>query len=267
MDYSVTFFTYDLQPYYNAFKKDGVPCLVAQWAVEDTEQMWYSLFFLVHKSSYIIELTSAVKPELGSSKMLTLEQRMPSKLTEKFSSYAAHPAHILWIASINHATSNMTSIVDVYSNIFKATLIHEINGEDVVRRCYKMSDQNATAENSYLWNNICFTSRTADPQKDKIFSVKDFEQMLWAEHAGTLGNDPSSQFDKYTDNHDGLEFNPLGIDALGEYFEVNDPYPITNETRLAYACKQSYVIDPTGWSIMPVQGATWPRCQDRVTLV
>jgi hypothetical protein len=264
MDYRVTFFTHDLQPYYGAFVRDGVPCFLAQWVEEHTGKTWYSLFFLVHSSFYIIELTSTVKPDVGYTRLPQIEQRMSHLLTNKFSSYPAHPAHIMWIASINRATSNMTSIIDVYTNLFKATLTYEVNDKDVVRRCYKMDEQNSTDD---LWNHVCFSSRTPDAEKDKIFSVLDFEQMLWAEHAGTLGNDPTSQVDKYTDNHNGLRMNPEGIQALEQRFDLKDPYPITNDTRLAYLCKQSYIIDPTGWSIMPVSGASWPGCFDKVTLV
>jgi hypothetical protein len=166
MDYSVTFYTHDLQPYYDMFKKDGIPCLVAQWTVQHTRESWYSLFFLVHKSSYIIELSSPIKPDIGSTKIAKIEQRMSNALTEKFSSYPAHPAHIMWVASVNRAISNITLISDVYTDIFHATLTHSIDTEDLSRRCFKMTKQNLTDD---LWNQVCFTSRTPDSKKDKIF--------------------------------------------------------------------------------------------------
>merc|ERR1712039_639607 len=46
MDYGVTFFTYDLQTYADAFKKDGIPFFVAEWEAAQTKDTWYSLFFL-----------------------------------------------------------------------------------------------------------------------------------------------------------------------------------------------------------------------------
>merc|ERR1712178_560269 len=66
MDYSVTLFTYDLQPYADAFKKDGVPFYVAQWEAVQTKDTWYSLFFLTNASHYVIELASAREPTVDS---------------------------------------------------------------------------------------------------------------------------------------------------------------------------------------------------------
>merc|ERR1712146_629195 len=37
--------------------------------------------------------------------------------------------------------------------------------------------------------------------KDAIFSVVDFEEMLCAEHASTIGNNANSMIDMYTENH------------------------------------------------------------------
>merc|ERR1712232_393027 len=55
-----------------------------------------------------------------------------------------------------------------------------------------------------------------------------------------------------------------GLTKLASYFQSNDPYPITKATRLAYACKQSYIIDPTGWSIQPLGRASWPKCSSDI---
>jgi len=97
-------------------------------------------------------------------------------------------------------------------------------------------------------------------EKDAIFSVKDFEEMLWAEHAGTIGNNADSMIDKYTDNHYAQPMNSDGMSTLSTYFTSDDPYPITKDTRLAYVCEQNYIIDPTGWSIQPLSSASWPKC-------
>merc|ERR1711920_119568 len=165
-------------------------------------------------------------------------------------------------ASINRATSNITEISLVYTSMFKATLTHKVDGMGVTRRCFTMM------EGYDFWNQVCFTSRQADPRKDRMFSVADFERMLWAEHAGTVGDDPTSQVDTYTDNHNGLVMHPDGLSTLLDRFERNPPFPITNSTRLAYLCKQSYIIDPTGWSIGPISMTqiTWPNCDDRVVI-
>merc|ERR1719201_2397781 len=74
MDYGVTLFTYDLQPYIDAFKKDSIPFFVAQWsAAQDT---WYSLFFLSKASHYVLEFTSSRAPTVDGVTLPKLEQRM-----------------------------------------------------------------------------------------------------------------------------------------------------------------------------------------------
>merc|ERR1712014_446883 len=88
----------------------------------------------------------------------------------------------------------------------------------------------------------------------------DEEEMLWAEHASTIGNNANSMIDMYTENHYAQPMNSAGMIKLASYFKSNDPYPITKDTRLAYACKQSYIIDPTGWSIQPIGMVEWPKC-------
>jgi len=261
MDYSTTFYTHDLQPYAASFKKDGVPFFLAEWREESTQELWYSLIFVIPNTMYVIELASPVKPDSTSgTKLPRIEARMSPEVAAKFRGYQSHPANVLWVASINRASSNMSAIEDVYINDFKALLSFQSNNNSVAKRCYKMSEQSATDSNTFFWNQVCFTSRIPDPEKDRIFSVLDFERMLWAAHAGTLGNDPFSQLDKYTDNHDGLLMNPLAITELQKRFAERSPYPITADTRLAYLCKQSYLIDPTGWSIMPIPSASWPGC-------
>lgn len=105
---------------------------------------------------------------------------------------------------------------------------------------------------------VCHTYRPATSANDAAFSVRDFEDMMWAEHAGTIGDDANSKVDKYTDNHYAQRFQDLS--ALSAYFAANDPYPITKTTRLGYACKQNYIIEPTGWSVQPLGGVSYPKC-------
>jgi hypothetical protein len=273
MDYGVTLFTYDLQPYVDAFKTDNVPFFVGQWDAAQTKDTWYSLFFLAKASHYVIELTSARGPSVDSVTLPKLEQRMSDDHCKKFKSYGSHPAHVLFPSSVNRATSNITTINDVYANTFEAKLTHEISEGGVSRRCYNTGDSSSNVAGRrmqpgppmmHLDQDVCFTQRTGDAEKDTIFSVSDFEEMLWAEHAGTIGNDPDSTIDMYTENHYAQPMNDAGMTKLAEYFESNDPYPITKDTRLAYACKQNYIIDPTGWAIQPIGMASWPRCSDIV---
>jgi len=273
MDYGVTFFTYDLQTYADAFKKDGVPFFVAEWSAAKTGDTWYSLFFLAKASHYVIELTSARQPTVDSKTLPKLEQRMSDAHVQKFKSYGAHPAHILEISSINRATSNITMINDVYANLFEAKQTYQINQNGVVRRCYNTGGSSSSLEfppgpgGGSLDEEVCFTQRASDADKDAIFSVVDFEEMLWAEHASTIGNNANSMIDMYTENHYAQPMNSAGMTKLATYFSSNSPYPITKDTRLAYACKQSYIIDPTGWSIQPIGNANWPKCSGENTVM
>jgi len=269
MDYSVTHFTYDLQPYIDAFKADGVSHFVGQWQHE--KETWYSLIFLVRSSHYVVELVSTIKPS-GASSLPQMEQRMSDAHCEKFKAYQSHPAHALLISSINRATSDMDQIDDVYTNLFKAKSTQKIDGQGVVRRCYSF-DTSSDLQfppgpgGMSLDEDVCFTSRTADSTKDQILSVKGFEEMLWAEHAENIGSNADSQIDKYTDNHYALPIPSAGLSALKSNFTSDSPYPITKNTRLAYACEQNYIIDPTGWSIQPIGQASWPKCSSGVIVV
>lgn len=268
MDYSVTFFTYDLQSYIDAFKADGVSHFVGQW--RHKQDAWYSLIFLVKSSQYVIELVSTIKPS-GVSSLPQMEQRMSDAHCDKFKPYQSHPAYALLISSINRAASDMAQIDAVYTDIFKAKTTHKIDSQDVLRRCYSF-DTSSSLEfppgpgGMSLDEDVCFTSRTADATKDEILSVKGFEEMLWAEHAGTTGNNADSMIDKYTDNHYALPLPSAGLSALASNFTSDDPYPLTKDTRLAYACKQNYIIDPTGWSIQPIGQASWPKCSSEVVV-
>jgi hypothetical protein len=273
MDYGVTVFTYDLQPYADAFEKDSVPFFVAQWDAAQTQDTWYSLFFLAKASHYVIELTSTRAPTVISKTLPKLEQRMKDEHCQKFKSYGSHPAHVMFPSSINRATSNITMINDVYVNLFEAKVTHEITQGDVTRRCYNTGGSSSSLEfppgpgGKSLDQDVCFTQRTGDVEKDAIFSVGDFEEMMWAEHAGAIGDNADSTVDMYTENHFAQPMNSAGMSKLASYFTSNDPYPITKDTRLAYACKQNYIIDPTGWSIQPIgAGTSWPKCSDSIVV-
>jgi len=265
MDYSVTFFTYDLQPYLDEFQKDQVDHFLGQWT-DQTSAVWYSLIFRVPGSTYVIELASTINPD-GNANLQTMEQRMSDDHCDKFRNVGSHPAHVLLISSINRASADIEAVDDVYTNLFKAKTTHTIDS-DVTRRCYSFATSNLQGPPGGLSldEDVCFTKRSADAAKDAIYSVQQFEEMLWASHAGTLGSNPSSQTDKYTDSHYALPLPSAGLSALASYFQSNDPYPITSDTRLAYACKQNYIIDPTGFSIQPIGQASWPRCSGEVSV-
>merc|ERR1712019_309228 len=93
----------------------------------------------------------------------------------KFKSYGAHPAHVLEISSINRATSNITMINDVYANLFEAKQTYQINENGVVRRCYNTGGSSSSLEfppgpgGGSLDEEVCFTQRASDADKDAIF--------------------------------------------------------------------------------------------------
>jgi len=246
MDYSATFYTSDLQPYIEAFNADGVSHFVGQWS--DGSDTWYSLIFKIPGGTYVLELTSTIKPS-GASSLPMMEQRMSPTYISKFKNKGSSPANVMLIASINRASSDIDQIDDVYSNMFMMPTSHTITG-DVSRKCYD------TARGF----DVCFTNRASDSAKDAAFSVKDHEDNMWGVHAGVMGDDPSVS-DKYT-HHGGFGIPSSGITYLKSYFTSNDPFPITQNTWLAYGCFQSYVFDPTGFSIQVggPRGSIWPKC-------
>merc|ERR1711988_1100370 len=160
------------------------------------------------------------------------------------------------------------------ANLFEAKQTYQLIQNGVVRRCYNTGGSSSSLKfppgpgGGSLDEDVCFTQRAGDADKDAIFSVSDFEEMLWAEHAGTIGNNANSMVDMYTENHYAQPMNSAGMTKLASYFSSNDPYPITKNTRLAYACKQSYIIDPTGWSIQPIgAGTNWPKCSEKKSIM
>ena len=131
---------------------------------------------------------------------------MSSRRCAKYKQDSTHPAHVLLPSSINRAASNITMIDDVYTQLFQFNPTTQVDQADVTRRCYNSSlgapgvEMFPPGGGRNYDVDICFTKRTADAEKDKIFSVVEFEEMLWSEHAGTLGNNPSGQ-GKDTDYH------------------------------------------------------------------
>jgi len=249
MDYSVTFYTYDLQPYIDTFKADSIPHFLGQWS--DGSETWYSMIFKVPGGTYVLELTSKVKPS-GASSLPQMEQRMSPTAISKYSNKGSSPANVLLIASINRATSDIDRIDQVYSTMFMMTTTHSITGK-ASRKCFD-------GDRGF---DVCFTSRDSDSVK--AFSVKDHEDNMWGVHAGTMTSPEIS--DKYT-HHGGYSIPNSGITYLKSYWSSNEPYPLSKDTWLAYACFQSYVFDPTGFSIQ-VGGpgrSLWSGCNGEVAV-
>lgn len=246
MDYSVTFYTSDLQTYLDAFKADGVSHFLGQWS--DGSDTWYSMIFRVPGGTYVIELASKTKPS-GVASLPTMEQRMAPARISEFKNKVSSAAPVMLIASINRATSDVDQIDNVYTNMFKMSTTHTITG-DVSRKCY----------DGGRGFDVCFTNRKSDSAKDATFSVKDHEDNMWGVHAGTMYDNPEVS-DKYT-HHGGYTVPNSGITYLKSYFSSHDVFPITKDTWIAYGCFQSYVFDPTGFSIQVggPRGSLWPNC-------
>jgi len=243
MDYSTAFFTYDLQHYIDIFKADNVKHFLGQWT-DGSKRQWYSMIFLVPQSTYVIELVSM---QASVANLPEMEQRMSDALCTEWSKGSKSANNALEPVSINRAASDLDAIDNAYSTYMKMTSSQTISDSKVQRRCYKTSSS----------FDVCFTKRESSSNADAIFSVKDHEDNMWGIHAGTMGDDPQVT-DKMTDSHGGFS---VTTSALEAYFNANS-FSTLLKNRLAYACAQSYVIDPTGFSIQAggPGGSSFPGC-------
>merc|ERR1711998_41872 len=246
MDYSTAFFTYDLQHYIDSFKADNVKHFLGQWT-DGSKRQWYSMIFLVPQSSYVIELIS-MHASADASSLPEMEQRMSDALCTEWSKGKKSDNNAIEAVSVNRASSDLDAIDNAYNKYMGLTTSHTISDSKVQRRCYQLDQQSF---------DVCFTKRESYANADAIFSVKDHEDNMWAIHAGVMGTDPTKT-DKMTDSHGGFSVNTTKLET---YFSANS-FSKLLENRLAYACAQSYVIDPTGFSIQAggPGGSSFPGC-------
>jgi hypothetical protein len=240
MDYSTAFFTYDLQHYIDIFKADNVKHFLGQWT-DASKRQWYSMIFLVPQSTYVIELVSQ-QASVEANSLPEMEQRMSDALCTEWSKGTKSDNNALEPVSINRAASDLDAIDNAYHKYMRLTASHTTDS----RHCFSTSSG----------FDVCFTKRESS-ENDSIFSVKDHEDNMWAIHAGVMGTDPQVT-DKMTDSHGGFSVTTTLLEA---YFTAND-FATLLEKRLAYACAQSYVIDPTGFSIQAggPGGSSFPGC-------
>merc|ERR1711998_479228 len=172
---------------------------------------------------------------------------MSDALCSTHSSGKQSANNVIEVVSINRASSDLDAIDNAYNKYMKLTTSHTISDAKVKRHCYKTTSS----------FDVCFTQRESSANSDAIFSVKDHEDNMWAIHAGTMGDDPTVT-DKMTDSHGGFG---VSTTALETYFSANS-FATLLKNRLAYACAQSYVIDPTGFSIQAggPGGSSFPGC-------
>jgi hypothetical protein len=245
MDYSTAFYTYDLQHYIDIFKADDVQHFLGQWK-DGSSRQWYSMIFLVPQSSYVIELIS-MQASVGASSLPEMEQRMSDALCTTWSKGSKSDNNAMEPVSINRASSDLDAIDNAYSTYMGLSSSHTFSDSKVQRNCYSTSSS----------FDVCFTKRESSSNADAIFSVADHEDNMWAIHAGVMGTDPTVT-DKMTDSHGGFS---VSTTKLQKYYKQND-FATLLKNRLAYACAQSYVIDPTGFSIQAggPGGSSFPGC-------
>jgi hypothetical protein len=244
MDYSTAFWTYDLQHYIDIFKADDVKHFLGQWT-DGSDRQWYSMIFLVPQSSYVIELIS--QQASGAANLPKMEQRMSDALCTTHSKGSASDNNALEPVAIRRASSDLDAIDNAYTTYMKLSSSLTVSESNVQTQCYKTSSS----------FDVCFTKRDSSANADATFSVKDHEDNMWAIHAGVMGSDPTKT-DKMTDSHGGFS---VSTTKLETYFSANS-FSKLLENRLAYACAQSYVIDPTGFSIQAggPGGSSFPGC-------
>merc|ERR1711998_709145 len=239
MDYSTAFWTYDLQHYIDIFKADGIKYFLGQWK-DGSSRQWYSMIFLVPQSTYVIELIS--QHATGASSAPEIEQRMSDALCTSHSKGKQTANNAILPVSINRASSDLDAIDPAYTSYMGLSSSHKTG----TRHCFLTSSG----------FDVCFTNRGSS-ENDSIFSVKDHEDNMWNIHAGVMGTDPTVT-DKMTDSHGGFS---VSTTKLETYFSASS-FSKLLENRLAYACAQSYVIDPTGFSIQAggPGGSSFPGC-------
>jgi len=238
MDYSTAFWTYDLQHYIDIFKADNVQHFLGQWT-DASKRQWYSMIFLVPQSTYVIELIS-MQASADASSLPEMEQRMSDANCDKWSKGKQSANNRIEEISVNRAATDLDAIDNAYSHYFKLSNSQTISDSKVQKKCYKSKAQ----------FDLCFTNRESS-SNDAIFSVKDHEDNMWAIHAGVMGTDPQVT-DKMTDSHGDFS---VSTTALKTYFAANS-FATLLKNRLAYACEQGYIIDPTGFSIQTMETFT-----------
>jgi len=227
-----------------------VPFLTASWTPTGTSDTWYSLFVHVPSSQMIIELVGKEQPVANTAPNVALEARVSPRNIARFSSTAKESLHMLYATSVSRATSNMTAVHRFYTDVIGATVVHRIEANGVSRRCYQWGT---------ALSDVCFVHRV--DSSSNAFSVVAFERMLWSVHAANLL--APTDGDKYNDNHFAADLQISG-DPIVTYMSAHNPYPISSSSWWAYACAQSYLIDPTGWTIQTdLQfSSSYPGCTD-----
>jgi len=249
MDFSVQLFTPELSYYAKLFAKDGVKTLSASWSPTGSSDTWYSLFLLVPKSQMIIELVGNEAPGTNAI-AATLEPRVSPRNVALYKDTSADAVHMLYATSVSRATTNMTAVHKFYTDVLQATLVDSADVSGASRRCYKWG----TAK-----SDVCFVQRT--DSSNYPFTVKAMEQMLWGVHAKNLVEPTDG--DKYNDNHFAADLQISG-DYIVTYMDAHNPYPLSTSSWWGYACDQSYLIDPTGWTIQTDLSFTssYPGCTE-----
>eukprot|EP00966_Prymnesium_polylepis_P322002 7378270-Prymnesium_polylepis.1 len=197
----------------------------------------------------IIELVGNEAPGTNAI-AATLEPRVSPRNVALYKDTSADAVHMLYATSVSRATTNMTAVHKFYTDVLQATLVDSADVSGASRRCYKWG----TAK-----SDVCFVQRT--DSSNYPFTVKAMEQMLWGVHAKNLVEPTDG--DKYNDNHFAADLQISG-DYIVTYMDAHNPYPLSTSSWWGYACDQSYLIDPTGWTIQTDLSFTssYPGCTE-----
>ena len=188
MDFNVVLFAgEDLPSYTRSMAKDGVPFLSLSWK-GDTGGVWFSVMVHVPLSQMVLELVSQTPPH--STVSASLEPRLSPRQVSRFA--ATSSGGVLQAVAVTRACSNISAIEYFYTTAIKARLVHSVDEPGLARRCYAWPG---------AASDVCFVSRSGRVGYDSIFSVRDFETMLWSAHKAIIGTDVNIYNDVYNDNH------------------------------------------------------------------
>jgi len=252
MDFSVTFYTQDLEKYAQAFDKDSVAYYTTTWQ-DDNSQTYTSLIVQAHKSQMILELTSKRSLALGATKRAvhvsaSSERRVSARalaMIDELEKQNALLATDLTPLSVNRAVSASTlaKVDDFY-----------VNGMGTKRVSDVSDASNSYTRKCYLWTgaevDICFTSRDASATKGD-FKVADFENMLNTVHKNVIVGHPMCHTDKWEDNHYAIDSFSADASSIVSYINNNNVPHVcaAGGSSSGPGGGLSYIMDPTGWAI------------------
>jgi len=250
MDFSVAFYTPDVEQYAKAFDKDSVPYYTTTWQ-DDNAQTYTSLIVQVHKTQMILELTSKQGLSVGATRRpghaaSPSERRISPRalaMIEELERQDALSGTDLTPLSVNRAISAaaLAKIDDFY-----------VNGMGTKKVSDDTDAANGYTRKCYLWTgaevDVCFTNRDASATKGD-FKVADFENMLNTVHKNIIVGHPYCQIDKWEDNHYAIDSFSADTSSIISYINKNSVPHVCSSGGGSGGSGLQYIFDPTGWGI------------------